>query len=367
MKGPTPAILVIGCGAVVDGLYRGPLQRLESRHIARVVGLVDPDPRRTAALQRAFRSAEAFTTAGDAFARLSPHLTIVASPPGRHAEHATAALSAGSHVLCEKPMAVSAAEAERMIAAARLARRVLAVGMVRRFYPALAEARALLDEGVCGEPLSFRYREGHVYSWPVSTDAAFRRSSAGGGVLTDFGSHVIDFLSALFGAPAVSSYADDARLDGVESNCLIGLEFPRARGTVQLSWSQPLVSGLRVSGPDGDLFVDPGRFDVVRWRTRGGRWTARTSRVAWPRDLEPVGRRDTPLTYYDCIYHQVVQALRAIVLEESVPASGEDGLIAVRAIDACYQRALPLAHPWLSSYEQEDAERQHWSRQRWAA
>jgi hypothetical protein len=52
---------------------------------------------------------------------------------------------------------------------------------------------------------------------------------------------------------------------------------------------------------------------------------------------------------------------------ESVPAGGEEGLTAVRAIDACYQRVVPLDHPWLTPVEQADAEQRHWSQQRWAA
>src|SRR6267378_5435557 len=97
-------IVVVGCGAVVDRLYSGPLARLESRGIARVTGLVDPDPRRAAALGKHFRAARAFATPAAAFAAATPDLTIVASPPGRHAENAIAAFDAGSSVLCEKPM-----------------------------------------------------------------------------------------------------------------------------------------------------------------------------------------------------------------------------------------------------------------------
>src|SRR5207253_244567 len=79
--------------------------------------------------------------------------------------------------------------------------RVLAVGMVRRMFPSLALAKELVEGGALGDDLRFVYREGSVYGWPVSTDAAFRRATAGGGVLTDVGSHVLDFLAAIFGAP----------------------------------------------------------------------------------------------------------------------------------------------------------------------
>jgi len=68
---PAPlALAVIGCGAVVEGLYLAPLRTLESRGIARVAALVDPDPARTAALARHFPSARTFARPAEALAQL---------------------------------------------------------------------------------------------------------------------------------------------------------------------------------------------------------------------------------------------------------------------------------------------------------
>jgi predicted dehydrogenase len=355
-------LTVVGCGTVVDQYYRGALRKLESRGIARVVGLVDPDPNRTAALGQHFPSARPFVTPAEAYAQTAPDLTIIASPPHRHAEHAIAAFGAGSHVLCEKPMAVSVDDAKRMVAAARMAQRVLAVGMTRRMHPCLAEARALLATGALGERLSFVYREGAVYGWPVSTDSAFRRATAGGGVLMDKGTHVLDFLTALFGEPTATAYADDGHADGVETNCSISLDFPHASGTVQLSWSEPLVSCFQVSGPAGQLTLHPWRLDAVQWRRNGGAWETRVSEAAWPCDLRPGARRGTPWSYEDCMYYQLVQVLRAVVHGEPVPVTGEDGLAIVQAIDACYRQATPLRLSWLTEAEQARADTLHWSR-----
>jgi predicted dehydrogenase len=363
----TLRIGIVGCGAVVERLYRGALRKVERRGIARVTALIDPNAERTAALRRDFRSAAAFATPAEAFAGGAPDLVIVASPPGLHAAHTLEAFAAGGHVLCEKPMTVGVADAERMVEAARAARRVLAVGLTRRVWPALAEARGVLEAGALGEPVQFTYREGFVYGWPVSTDAPFRRASAGGGVLTDLGSHVIDFLIALFGAPEVTGYADDAQSDGVESNCRATLAFPAARGTVQLSWSQPLVSGLRITGPAGELLLDPGHPEAVRVRQHGGAWAVRPNAATWPIDLRADGPRAVPHTRYDFIYHQLVSVLRAVDHGEPVPVSGEQGLHVVRAIDACYRGATPLDLPWLGAAEQATVDARHWSRRPWAA
>ena len=363
----TLSVVVVGCGAVVDGLYRGALRKLESRGDIHVTGLVDPDPARTAALGRHFRSARQFTDLAAALADGRPDLVIVASPPSRHAEHAVLALETGSHVLCEKPMTTSVEDGERMIAAARNDGGVLAVGMARRMFSSLAEARSIVESGALGERLRFVYREGLVYSWPVRTDAPFRRATAGGGVLTDFGSHVIDFLHALFGPPSVRAYVDDAQDEGVETNCQIALDFPRATGVAQLSWSQPLVSSLLVSGTEGELRLDPAQPGALRVRFAGGPWETRAGGAQRPVDLEVAGQRRVPLTYYDCIHAQLVQTLRAIVHGEAVGADGHDGLVAVRAIADCYRQAAPLRRRWLTTAEQDRAEMRHWSRRRWAA
>ncbi len=360
----TLRLMVVGCGTMFDQYYQGALKKLESRGVARAVALVDSNPGRIAAIEKHFPSARAFATPAEALARTTPDLTIVASPPSLHAEHAVAAFGAGSHVLCEKPMAASVDDAERMVAAARAARRVLAVGMTRRMYPCLAEARALLAAGALGDHLSFVCREGNVYGWPVSTDFPFRRAAAGGGVLIDKGTHVLDFLAALFGEPKAAAYADDGHTDGVETNCQISVVFPGASGKVQLSWSQPLVNGLHITGSAGQLTLHPWRLDAVRWRRNGGAWETRVSAATWPCDLRQGGRRGTPRTYDECVYYQLVQSLRAVVHGEPVPVTGEDGLAVMQAIDACYRQATPLRLSWLTEAEQTQADARHWSRQR---
>lgn len=353
------SIAVVGCGAVAEGLYLGALRRVEARGLARITALVDPNVERAAKLARRLSRARCYATIAEALASGVPDLVIVASPAGSHAEQAIAALEAGSAVLCEKPMTTSLGDADRMIAAATDSGRLLAVGMVRRTFPSVVRAHGLIAS--LGDDLRFVYREGQVYSWPVSTDAAFRRATAGGGVLTDFGSHALDLLASLFGAPAVVAYADDAEAAGVETNCRVELAFEHARGTAQLSWSEPLVTGLYVVGSDGELFLHPTRLDDVRVRVRGGAWERRACDASWPTDLRAGGSRATPRTYYDCIYHQLVLALRAVALGEPVPATAIDGRSIVGATAQCYANAAPLSLPWLARDERDTASSRHWS------
>ncbi|HWW76055.1 MAG TPA: Gfo/Idh/MocA family oxidoreductase [Pyrinomonadaceae bacterium] len=125
----------------------------------------------------------------------------VATPVHLHAEQAIAAAEAGKHVLCEKPMALTVAECERMNAAARANGVLLGVAYYRRFYPAVERVKALLTSGEIGRAVvaqlnAFeRFEPGpeNPRRWLVE------KGLSGGGPMFDFGCHRIEVLLNLFG------------------------------------------------------------------------------------------------------------------------------------------------------------------------
>ncbi|MFD7500171.1 Gfo/Idh/MocA family protein [Streptomyces sp. NPDC059850] len=128
----------------------------------------------------------------------------ICTPGDSHADIAVAALSAGKHVLCEKPLANTAEEAERMAAAARVAARAgvrSMVGFNNRRVPALAHAARLIAEGRIGEVRHVRAQ--YLQDWIVDPEFPLvwrlRKEQAGSGALGDLGSHVIDLLQHLTG------------------------------------------------------------------------------------------------------------------------------------------------------------------------
>jgi predicted dehydrogenase len=220
-------------------------------------------------MQSTFRRAQIHEDLEEALQKSATELTLVLSPVHLHARHTVLALRHYSHVLCEKPMATTEAECEEMLSAARIAGRVLAVGMIRRFFPSFARFKQLLESAAIGKVLSFSYQEGGRFDWDVTTPAAFRRRSEGGaGVLFDIGPHVIDFLSSLFGDPEVRSYADDA-LGGIGVNVDLELELPTCPGRAQLSWDFPLQNELRVVGSRGVAVLRLDRLDKLAIKTSG--------------------------------------------------------------------------------------------------
>jgi predicted dehydrogenase len=131
-------------------------------------------------------------------------LVDVCTPGDTHAEIAIAALEAGKHVLCEKPLANSVAEAEAMAAAADRARASgvrSMVGFTYRRVPAIGLARRLVQEGRIGEVRHVRAQ--YLQDWIVDPEAPLSwrldKSKAGSGALGDIGAHIVDLTQFITG------------------------------------------------------------------------------------------------------------------------------------------------------------------------
>ncbi|GLP69111.1 oxidoreductase [Streptomyces sp. TUS-ST3] len=162
-------------------------------------------------------------------ARDDVQLVDICTPGDSHAEIAIAALEAGKHVLCEKPLANSVAEAEAMVTAAEAARargQLAMVGFNYRRVPALAFARRLIADGRLG---TLRHvRVSYLQDWLVDPEFPLtwrlQREHAGSGVLGDLGAHIIDLAQYLAGEVLVGVSAqmetfvkERPRLDGASS------------------------------------------------------------------------------------------------------------------------------------------------------
>ena len=129
-----------------------------------------------------------------------------------HAEISIAALKAGKHVLCEKPMAISLEECEAMVQAAKDSGKYLMIGQNQRLAKAHSKARELIASGAIGKVLTFRTIFGHggPETWsidPGSNVWFFDRSKAAMGALADLGIHKTDMIQYVLGAKIVKTQA----------------------------------------------------------------------------------------------------------------------------------------------------------------
>jgi predicted dehydrogenase len=124
----------------------------------------------------------------------------VAAANHLHREMAEGLLAAGKHVLCEKPLAASYADAQAMTAAAEASGLVAAVGYCYRRSPAISAVRQLVDGGELGEIIHFSGRYWEDYALNPATPLSWRyQGGTGSGALADLGSHLIDLAEQLCG------------------------------------------------------------------------------------------------------------------------------------------------------------------------
>jgi predicted dehydrogenase len=130
----------------------------------------------------------------------------VCTPNQLHADQVVAALNAGKHVYCDKPLAVTHEDCQRIMAACR-ADLVTQVALQYRFYPCTMKAKRLMDGGRIGTLLSFRSAYLHASLIDPDKPISWRQlPGAGGGALNDLGSHLLDLLGWFVG-PFAAVYA----------------------------------------------------------------------------------------------------------------------------------------------------------------
>jgi len=142
----------------------------------------------------------------------------IATPVHLHMEQAIAAARAGKHVLCEKPMALSVAECNQMIAACAESKVRLGIAYYRHFYPAVERVRTILNSGEIGTAIVAQM---NAFEWFDPEPSHPRRwllqkELSGGGPMFDFGCHRIEVLLALFG--------DVKEVRGLSANVLFDRE-----------------------------------------------------------------------------------------------------------------------------------------------
>lgn len=232
-------VAVIGCG----GMGRGHLRAYRASGIA-PVALVDIDS------DQAERAAGEFggTVYADYHRMLEAEhcdAVSVCTPPAFHTDPCLAALAAGAAVLCEKPMAVTNEDCERLVAAAGESGRPLAVGFCHRYQPHVQRLKELAAGGRLGTVLMFHNRfAGHLKN--VERTWFSRPEIAGGGALFDTCVHSVDLFRHLTGdVTAVRALTATTATDlgpalEVEDTAVLTLRSQKGvLGVIEASWRNP--------------------------------------------------------------------------------------------------------------------------------
>ncbi len=258
-------VLILGAGAVTRIFYV-PAFRNGINGVA-LVGVVD---RSEAALQQLgplpdvvqLRAVDVAAALADRELLADVDVALVALPHALHESTVIQALRAGLHVFSEKPLGLSEAEVQRMIAAAQETGRLLGVCQPRRSFPAVAGITSLLDSGALGAIQEVCWHEGQPYAWPAQSLAQVRMA-AGGSELHDIGAHAFDILCHWFGPLDVTHYQDDG-LGGTPAEFevdLVATAVPHV--AVRLSRLRHLAQQVTITGEHGRLTWSLARPDAV--------------------------------------------------------------------------------------------------------
>ena len=267
----------------------------------------------------------------------------LATPVYLHYEQVLACAKAGKHVFCEKPLGMSVAETEEMIAACGQAGVQLGCALMMRFLAQHQAALRLIQDGKLGKPV---YARAQLSCWFPPMEGSWRQTPklGGGGSLMDLGGHCIDLLEMFFGPVAAVNCFVNNTVHGYasEDSAAVLLNFENgAMGTVDTYFCIPdaasqnrlelygskggiLATGTIGQGEAGEMTAfleeDTGGYDAQQARTAGG---------GIPINPPPVN-----------MYRAEIEAFSQALLDGTPPPVGpEAGLRSQKVLMACYESA----------------------------
>ena len=239
---------IIGCGKIAQVRH---IPEYAGHPQARLAGFYDLNQERARELAEKW-GGKAYSSWEEMLADPGIDAVSICVANNAHAQLSIAALQAGKHVLCEKPMATTLADCEAMVAAARESGKFLMIGQNQRLTKAHQKARELVENGTLGKILTFRTTFGHggPETWSVDPGKNtwfFDKSKAAMGAMADLGIHKTDLIQYLLGQTVVETTAKvttldkrgaDGQLIGVDDNAICIYRMSGgAMGTMTASWT----------------------------------------------------------------------------------------------------------------------------------
>jgi len=321
MDGQKVRVGIIGCGMITQ---RSHAPRFAQIPNVALTALCDTNRERMAGVRDSHApQAELFSDYRELVQSGLVDAVSIASPVFLHCPMTVAALEAGCHVLCEKPMGMSQAQTGEMVVAARQAGKVLQINLSRRYDPFYQTVARMLEEGCVGQVRHIRAIRVHTTApdegWSPGASWFVTRAQ-GGGIVGDIGVHVGDMMQWYGGAIQSVSALTCTRRAGIDvvdnATALFGFT-SGATGVLELSWTSPInTMSFEVHGSEGVLAAGPPGAPIKVTRRDG------EPIALGPDDLDPPGHSS-----FECF-------ARAIAGVAPTPVPGEIGHAIQGVLDA---------------------------------
>jgi len=256
---------VIGCG----GIANAHLRAITAAGGTKLIAVADVDEARAQAFVEKYGGADVHTSWEPLLADARVEAVLIPLPHHLHAPAAIAALDAGKHVLVEKPISNTLAEADAMLEAAERAGTVLMVGHMKRFHRPTVAIQRCIAAGQIGEPVSFEAVWLGRREIMPGIPWVMKKELGGGGPLMGFGTHYFDLLCWILGdVDTVACFTSSKVVTEaeVEDTAVVCLRFKSGCvGTVHFSWARSVLKScqrLQILGAQGEaLFADNEELD----------------------------------------------------------------------------------------------------------
>ncbi len=317
---------IIGCGRA-GMIHARNFARLVPG--ARVAAVADASEANRTGAARDFGDVPAFASHRDLLADAGVQGVVIAAPTALHREIALDAAVAGKHIFCEKPMAMSAAECDEMIAAADRAGVVLQIGFMRRFDASFLAARARVQAGeIGGVVLVKSCTHGPTYPKPWMFDL-----EQSNGPLAEVCSHDIDTLRWFTGSEFTEVYA----LAGNYRTPEAAVQFPDFYDQVLLS--ARFASGAQgsISGAQGVQYAYDSRVEIVGTHgliSIGGLNAGTAVVVTRDKEIRQPSVVSWTSLYRDAYLAEDMEFIAAIREGRPAAVTGHDGRAAVAVVNA---------------------------------
>jgi predicted dehydrogenase len=314
---------LIGCGNIGIAHLQAALLVPEIK----LVALVDKDIEWAEKVGQKFGIYEIYSKPEELYGKID--LVIIATPNYLHSPLSVEFLTQGINVFCEKAMATSVEEAEKMISASKESGAKLAIGFNRRYRPSLKFLKRILEENWIGDVIEFEYVDGFVFTTTMTrTNYVIDRKLSGGGALIDFGVHGLDTLIWLLGEPEILSYQDDLQDEnGIENNVELELKINKdIRGKVILSRTKFLKNTFTIKGTNG--WVEMGSGDPL-----GLRIYKQNSKICSGLGVVKIKTSWRSTDFSD----QLKDMAEAIIHNRQPLVNGREGIRSLRIVEECYR------------------------------
>jgi predicted dehydrogenase len=310
---------------------------------AEVVGVGARSRDQADAAARAHHIRRAYASPDEVAGDPEVEVVHVCTPNRDHAPYVRAALAAGKHVICEKPIGIDAGEAFEMTEAAARAGVIAAVPFGYRYYPMVRELRALVRGGLLGSADLVHGR--YLQDWLADRDAVnWRMEPARGGAsraFADIGSHWCDLAEFVTGMRITAVDATLRRRDGTDDAALVHLQIGDAMGSLlvsQISRGHRNRLEIEVDGVTATAIFDQERPDELVVAEAGServlyRGDAALSGEAQALSILPPGHPQGFNDMFAAFVATAYAAMRDGVADEGLPLFA-DGLRAARIVEA---------------------------------